>query len=374
MLLPRRRPPPPPALSSSTRVIAAASLFAALVQAACSSGDTVSSSGSISTLPAGSADDVPPQAAMLQQSTGVEWIVHLDPLYQAIDFAAPKDGPATLPRATSPDAAVTAFLGANRSTFGMDDPTTDLVTDEIEPPDADTGATHVHFHQVRSAVPVEGMTWSAAIDANGMLTELTGDYVPGLSTFDVTPKLSSDDAVAAMHAALTAQGADFDDEDFATPTTTLVIYALEGTPTLSWSIDQPITTTRFHYEIDARSGAVITGYQSIEHERKMSAHGALSFSPYNVSDDLPTIEVSDDGKTLNGVTTVFDGTNIGIHTVKGGKGTSSATCKTSEKVKTSDITNTTADLSAWTDATTPGGEAASAQANAAAVVQYYAAQ
>jgi Zn-dependent metalloprotease len=355
-------------------MLAAASLFAAMVQA-CSAGDPAASSGS-----AGAAqtvdDDVPPQAATLETATGVAWIVHLDPLFQggAIDFAAPKEAPAALPSAASPDAAVLAFLAANKSTFGMDDPRSDLVTDEIEPADADTGATHVHFHQVKGTVPVESMTWAASIDKSGKLTELSGEYVPGLASFDVTPEVTSDQAVAAMHATLTAQGTDFDDDDFAAPTTTLVIYALGGTPTLAWSIDQPVATSRLHYEIDAKSGAVIVGYQSVHHERSMTAHGALSFVPYNKSDDLPTIEVSDDGATLNGVTTVFDGTKVGIHTVKGGKGTSAKSCKTSEKVKTSDITNTTADLSAWTDATTPSGEAASAQANAAAVVQYYASQ
>ena len=61
------------------------------------------------------------------------------------------------------DAAVIAFLAANRSTFGMDDPARDLVTDEVEAADADTGATHVHFHQVEGGVPVVGMTWAASI-------------------------------------------------------------------------------------------------------------------------------------------------------------------------------------------------------------------
>jgi hypothetical protein len=86
MLPPRRRPPPPPALSASSRVLAAASLFAALVQA-CSAGDTTTSSGSVSTLPGGRADAVPPRSTRLHPATGVEGLVHLDRPHQALDFA-----------------------------------------------------------------------------------------------------------------------------------------------------------------------------------------------------------------------------------------------------------------------------------------------
>jgi thermolysin len=305
-------------------------------------------------------------AGALQAATGVAWIVHEDPTYKTIDFAAPLNGDVPLPAGASAAESVLAFLETNKAIFQMRDPKSELTVESSEV-DPDDGRTHVRFDQQVGGVPVEDMVWIATLSAAGELEHMSGEYVPSLDTMALVPAITQGVATTTALADLATKFPSVAPSSILPQAATLVVFAAQGKPTLAWNLQFVIADATHNQTVasyvDAQLGTLVwEGSTDKQAATTLAAQGTLAFAPWNQTDAVNVPVSGSTPATLDAV----------ISSVAVAKGPINIEIKTTANAASSTaIKNTSTTPGQWTDSTMPAGEAVDAQNNAALVMTWY---
>jgi Zn-dependent metalloprotease len=171
--------------------------FLALAMAAvggCSTGTTDSSVSNEVAAPAVGDPGVSPAQVRafekLQLETGSTWTwlqheTHGTPSH----LSGSRTGTALLTGAGSAARTTVEFVDHYRDLFKMTDAAAELSLAKSEVDHL--AMTHVRFQQVTHGVPVVGAELAAHYDAQGRLTSIDANYIPGIRDLDVQPKLSA---------------------------------------------------------------------------------------------------------------------------------------------------------------------------------------
>jgi bacillolysin len=171
--------------------------FLALAMAAvggCSTGTTDSSVSNEVAAPAVGDPGVSPAQVRafekLQLETGSTWTwlqheTHGTPSH----LSGSRTGKALLTGAGTAARTTVEFVDHYRDLFKMTDAAAELSLAKSEVDHL--AMTHVRFQQVTHGVPVVGAELAAHYDAQGRLTSIDANYIPGIRDLDVQPKLSA---------------------------------------------------------------------------------------------------------------------------------------------------------------------------------------
>ncbi|MHB8793204.1 MAG: M4 family metallopeptidase [Thermoleophilia bacterium] len=178
-------------------------------------------------------------------------------------------GSITPPVDGSPLDETLAFLSVNREIFQMNDPAAELVV-ERQYGDG-LGMVHLQMAQVYKGIPVFGAELGVHYTADGKISTVNGNYVPGIS-IPIEPGITAEEAADAARSDL---GFDVDPSSF--EPTQLVVFAPAGSePRLTWKVtlssDEP--PTRMVYFIDAADGAMVSRIDALENVRNRRTYTA----------------------------------------------------------------------------------------------------
>ena len=150
------------------------------------------------------------------------------------------------------EAAVKAFLDRNRDIFGIRDASSELNLAGAETDQH--GLRTLRFAQRHDGVPVYGGDLLAHLDAEGDLTSVNGNYLPGISV-DTAPSVTSAEAVGIAKSALGIADADLRN----TLGPELMVYPKDEAYHLAWCLTLVASKPAGEWKcfVDAKSGTLI---------------------------------------------------------------------------------------------------------------------
>ncbi|MHB8858346.1 MAG: M4 family metallopeptidase [Thermoleophilia bacterium] len=195
------------------------------------------------------------------------------------------------PVSGSPGAEAVAFFQANKQTFLMTDPASELTvkrqqTDEL-------GMVHLQLSQTYKGVPVFGSGMAVHFTAGNRIQTINGHYMPGIGV-SVAPDITVDQAAATAKSDL---GAAAESSKFEPPQ--LMILATGSSQSqLTWRVtlaneDPPV---RMVYFIDAHTGEIAAKYDALE-----AAKSRRTYTAGNGTSIPGTLLISEGGSSGDAV-------------------------------------------------------------------------
>jgi Zn-dependent metalloprotease len=145
-----------------------------------------------------------------------------------------------------------SFLHSQSQKFMMKDDLSDLEEKIVQKSPA---GTHVRFVQKVGNVPVYNSDVVVSISKNNIVNFVVNNYKSGLPSVNITPKLSSNQALIKAETRLGVTG-----KLFGEPSSTLMIYPTENNVRLTYRITIPASEPRGDWEVfvDALTGDIIS--------------------------------------------------------------------------------------------------------------------
>lgn len=164
---------------------------------------------------------------------------------------------ATTPAVVRAQALLATADGKAKSFAGAGD-----VFTAADVPDGAGGIEHVRFTRTYKGLPVVGGD-IVVHSRNGSLLSVSQTLASASRPASLTPTISSADAIVEA-------GADMGTDFQGTPSASLVIAAIDGPPTLAYQVrllgvKRDSTPTDMRYLIDARSGALLSKWDTVQH-------------------------------------------------------------------------------------------------------------
>ena len=135
--------------------------------------------------------------AALRSRLGAEGVVNIDPLTGTPRQLLRTDGALSAPRGGARRDIALDFVSANRTALGLDAADLDGLDAQASVPGTH-GLTVVHFRQLYRGIPAYDNDLRVAIDRAGRVMSVAGSPRHGLSVASVEPKLSGEQAYAAL--------------------------------------------------------------------------------------------------------------------------------------------------------------------------------
>jgi bacillolysin len=251
--------------------------FLALAMAAvggCSAGTTDSSVSNEVAAPAVGDPGVSPAQVRafekLQLETGSTWTwlqheTHGTPSHLSVPRS--RTGKALLTGAGSAARTTVEFVDHYRDLFKMTDAAAELSLAKSEVDHL--AMTHVRFQQVTHGVPVVGAELAAHYDAQGRLTSIDANYIPGIRDLDVQPKLSAQHARDVALSDVIATSKNIDESKLTATDGKLVVLAIGERPAalaFEYTIravfgDEPAI---WILTVDAKTGEILHRYNNLQ--------------------------------------------------------------------------------------------------------------
>ena len=271
-------------------------LALAIAAVGCSTGTTDSSVSSEVAAPAVGDPGVSPAQVRafekLQLETGSTWTwlqheTHGTPSH----LSGSRTGKALLTGARSAERTTVEFVDQYRDLFKMTDAAAELSLSRSEVDHL--AMTHVRFQQVTHGVPVVGAELAAHYDAQGRLTSIDANYIPGIRDIDVEPKLSAQLGRDVALADVIAATKNVDESKLTASDGKLVVYAGGDRPAaLAYEYtvravfgDEPAI---WMLTVDAKTGEILHRYNNLQ---TIEATGA------GVLGDTKTFQVAQSGSS-----------------------------------------------------------------------------
>ena len=275
-------------------------LALAIAAVGCSTGTTDSSGSSEVAAPAvapavGDPGVSPAQVRAfekLQLDTGRSWTwmqheTHNTPMH----LSGSRTGKALLVAGKTAAQTTVEFVDQYRDLFKMTDAAAELslsksVVDHLS-------MTHVRFQQVTHGVPVVGAELCAHYDAQGRLTSIDANYIPGVEGIDVEPKISAKLAHDVALGDVVATSKNVDESKLTASEGKLVVFASGERPAaLAYEYtvravfgDEPAIWV---LTVDAKTGEILHRYNNLQ---TIEASGA------GVLGDMKTFQVAQSGSS-----------------------------------------------------------------------------
>lgn len=194
-------------------------------------------------------------AQALREATGPYWKLIADDEVGTVLWSEFTPGPDAMPRAlkaTSPRAAVRAFLGAHGMLWGG--PSLGASLRELSEKIDRHGGVHLFYQQIYRGVDVEGaeLAFHITRDRTGLyvVQAVSGRFHPDID-IDVTPALSGEDAIDVLAAEV---GAQYPLEGSRSRLTVLLV---ENTYRLTWRVRLVASRGAWVGDVDARNGEIL---------------------------------------------------------------------------------------------------------------------
>jgi|GEM_PF-1051455 len=255
----------------------------------------------------------------------------------------------------APERAVVDFIAEYRDLFRVQDAHSELLP--VRTTGGPSMLTHVRLKQVARRLPVVGAEVLAHFDADGELTSIDANYVPGASEIDSEPSVPRDEAIRiASESVLRRAAVSAQLPDASATSARLVVAAFDGNrPALAYeitvSVTEPWHPAKWVITIDAKTGEIIDSYDDI---KTIQAKGL------GVLGNEQTFEVT----AVNGSYVMRDSSRgVTIETYTAGNSTKGP--KNGASIVTSK------DINRWDRTLFGPGAAVDAHAYAASVFDYY---
>ena len=201
----------------------------------------------------------------LQSDSGGAWALTFDAARGAPSHLAGRSMP-LLQAGQSHAEASLRFLAAYREIFGITNADAEL---RVTRSRADALAMHhVRMEQHVGGVRVAGGEITTHFSADGAMTAVSSNYVPGLSGVDLNPSIDAERAVAIAEARLAAKDAHFHPGQFwKAPARELLIFAGGGQGRLAYQVSlyvMSIHPSNLVTYVDAHTGEVILSYDDLK--------------------------------------------------------------------------------------------------------------
>jgi thermolysin len=204
----------------------------------------------------------------LQIDTGSTWTwlqheTHHTPMH----IEGPRSGKALLVAGKTAAQTTVDFVDRYRDLFKMTDAAAELSLSKSEVDEL--SMTHVRFQQVVHGIPVVGAELMAHYDAQGRLTSIDANYIPGIHDLDVQPKISATLARDLARADVVATTKNVDESKLGTSEGKLVVYA-QGERPAALAYEHTVRAV-FGDEpaiwvvtVDAKTGEILHRYNNLQ--------------------------------------------------------------------------------------------------------------
>jgi Zn-dependent metalloprotease len=174
------------------------------------------------------------------------------------------------PRKDRAEQTARAFLRSNRALLRLDDPDTDMKLHKKKLDEL--GRTHLRFQQHYRGLRVWPAELIVHLDPDGDVDLMNGAYVETPRGLGITPSVLAHDAIERARRRLP------DSANAAISQPELIIYAPGDIASrLAWDVRVPISvTSSWRVVVDARSGAILTAYDTVMTENVTGSGQDLS--------------------------------------------------------------------------------------------------
>ncbi len=203
--------------------------------------------------------------ARLQSDSGGGWSLAFEAARGAPSHLAGRSAPLLAAGQSHAEASL-RFLAKYREIFGIKDPAAELRV--VRSRGDALGMQHVRMQQHVAGVRVAGGEMTTHFAADGAMTAISSNYVPGLEMVDLNPSLDAERAVAITVEALKLRDSHFHPGQFwKAPAHELVVFADKGRGRLAYQVNLfvlSIHPSNMIAYVDAHTGDVLLAYDDLK--------------------------------------------------------------------------------------------------------------